>query len=90
MGRFFAAENFLIGLSIDGPEHIHDTYRSSKTGAPSFQKVIAGLKNLLRSGAEFNTLTAVSKASEGHALEIYQFLKSTGSRFMQFLPVVEK
>lgn len=89
-GDFFAAENFLIGLSIDGPEHIHDTYRSSKTGAPSFRKVIAGLKNLLRSGAEFNTLTAVSKASEGHALEIYQFLKSTGSRFMQFLPVVEK
>lgn len=89
-GDFFAAENFLIGLSIDGPEHIHDTYRSSKAGAPSFRKVIAGLKNLLSSGAEFNTLTAVSKASEGHALEIYQFLKSTGSRFMQFLPVVEK
>lgn len=87
---FFAEENFLIGLSIDGPEHIHDTYRSSKAGATSFRKVIAGLKNLLRSGAEFNTLTAVSKASEGHALEIYQFLKSTGSRFMQFLPVVEK
>lgn len=87
---FFARRISSSDSPSTAPEHIHDTYRSSKAGAPSFRKVIAGLKNLLRSGAEFNTLTAVSKASEGHALEIYQFLKSTGSRFMQFLPVVER
>ena len=88
--EFFAENRFLIGISIDGPEHVHDKYRSSKAGEPSFSKVMAGLRNLVYGGVEFNTLTAVSKASEGHGLEIYQFLKSIGSRFMQFLPVVEK
>lgn len=88
--EFFAKNRFLIGLSIDGPEHIHDRYRSSKAGEPSFDKVMAGLRVLVRGGVEFNTLTALSKASEGHGLEIYQFLKSVGSRYMQFLPVVEK
>lgn len=87
---FFASGNFLIGISIDGPEYIHDKYRSSKAGQPSFSKVMAGLQVLVRGGVEFNTLTALTKASEGHGLEIYQFLKSIGSRFMQFLPVVEK
>ena len=87
---FLASNRFLVGISIDGPQHIHDIYRSSKAGVPSFDRVMEGLGNLVRAGAEFNTLTAVSKASEGHALEIYQFLKSLGSRFMQFLPVVER
>lgn len=87
---FFAKNRFLVGISIDGPEYIHDKYRSSKAGTPSFSKVMAGVQTLLYSGAEFNTLTALTKASEGHGLEIYQFLKSIGSRYMQFLPVVEK
>lgn len=87
---FFAENRFLIGISIDGPEHIHDRYRSSKAGEPSFSRVMAGLRTLVYGGVEFNTLTAVSKASEGHGLEIYQFLKSIGSKYMQFLPVVEK
>lgn len=88
--EFFAVNDFLIGISIDGPQYIHDEYRSSKAGEPSFSKVMAGLDILLRGGVEFNTLTAVSRASEGHGLEIYQFLKSIGSRYMQFLPVVER
>lgn len=88
--EFFAKNEFLVGISIDGPEHIHDRYRSSKAGEPSFYKVMSGLRNLLYCGAEFNTLTAVSKASDGCGLEVYQFLKSIGSRYMQFLPVVEK
>lgn len=88
--EFFSKNQFLVGISIDGPQHIHDKYRSSKSGEPSFIKVMAGLRNLIYGGVEFNTLSAVSRASEGHGLEIYQFLKSIGSRYMQFLPVVEK
>ena len=86
----FASNGFLVGISIDGPQYVHDAYRSSKTGIPSFDKVMRGLVTLIRGGVQFNTLTAVSKASEGRGVEIYQFLKSLGSQFMQFLPVVEK
>lgn len=87
---FFAENRFLVGISIDGPQNVHDRFRSSKSGEPSFRRVMDGLLALRRAGVEFNTLTTVSKASEGHGAEIYSFLKAAGSHYMQFLPVVEK
>lgn len=87
---FFAENRFLVGISIDGPQPVHDRFRTGRTGDTSFRRVLDGLMALRRAGVEFNTLTAVSKASEGHGAEVYNFLKAAGSRFMQFLPVVEK
>lgn len=86
---FFRANGFLVGISLDGPADIHDRYRRDKGGFPTFDKVVRGLDQLRRAGVEFNTMTTVNKASEGRGLEVYQFLKSTGTRFMQFMPVVE-
>ena len=87
--RFFRDNHFLVGLSLDGPEDIHDKYRLDKGGEPSFRKVMAGLEILKGEGTEFNTLTTVSRAGEGRGKEVYQFLKGIGSHYMQFLPVVE-
>lgn len=87
--RFFKEHGFLVGLSIDGPEAVHDAHRVDHQGRASFSRVMAGLEKLQRFGVEFNTLSAVSAASEGRGVEIYRFMKSIGSRFMQFLPVSE-
>ncbi|MFA6591756.1 MAG: anaerobic sulfatase-maturation protein [Bacteroidales bacterium] len=86
---FFKAHNFLIGISLDGPEDVHNKYRKDKGGAPTFDRVMRGLDILRRTGVQFNTMSTVNKASEGRGLEIYQFLKSVGSQYMQFMPVVE-
>lgn len=86
---FFAGNRFLVGISIDGPEDIHDRYRRDKGGFPTFDRVMAGLARLKKAGVEFNTMSTVNKFSEGRGLEVYQFLKSIGSRYMQFMPVVE-
>lgn len=86
---FFKTNNFLVGISLDGPQDVHDKYRKDKGGNPTFEKVMRGLAILRRTGVEFNTMSTVNKASEGRGLEIYQFLKYAGSRFMQFMPVVE-
>ena len=87
--EFFRRHNFLIGISIDGPEDIHNHYRRDKGGAPTFSRVINGI-SLLRSGSvEFNTMSTVNHWSEGRGLEVYEFLKSLGSHYMQFMPVVE-
>lgn len=86
---FLAKNDFLVGISIDGPADIHDRYRRDKGGYPTFDRVMAGLMNLQRAGAEYNTMSTVNKFSEGRGLEVYLFLKSLGSRFMQFMPVVE-
>ncbi len=87
--EFFRKNDFLVGISIDGPRDIHDKYRKDKGGRPTFDSVMRGLNLLRSSDVQFNTLSTVNHACEGRGTEVYQFLKDTGSRFMQFMPVVE-
>jgi uncharacterized protein len=87
--RFFHDHNFLIGISIDGPEHCHNRYRKYSDGRDSFSKCMNGVELLVKNRVEFNTLSVVNDYNAKFPLEIYRFLKSIGSRYMQFLPVVE-
>ncbi len=89
-GEFLARENFLVGLSIDGPRELHDRYRVDKGGKPTFDKVVHGLRYLQKHRVEFNTLTCVQRHNSYYPLEVYRFLKGIGSRYMQFIPVVER
>lgn len=81
--------NFLTGISVDGPAAIHDRYRMDRKGRPTLDKVLEGIRLMQAAGAEFNTMTTINKASEGSGAEVYEFLKSIGSRYMQFMPVLE-
>ncbi len=87
--EFFRKNGFLVGISIDGPRDLHDGFRRDRGGNPSFDRVMKGLMCLRQAGVEFNTMTAVSKVSEGRGAEVYRFLKQIGSRYMQFMPVLE-
>jgi uncharacterized protein len=88
---FFAEHGFLVGLSIDGPPDLHDTYRVNKAGHGSFELVMRGLAALARHGVEWNALTTVHAASQHRGREVYAFLRDTcGARFMQFIPIVER
>lgn len=89
--QFFAENDFLIGISIDGPKELHDAYRVDKGGAPTFDRVIAGLELLKKHGVEFNVLTTVHAANADHPLEIYRFFRDElQTQFMQFIPIVER
>ena len=87
---FLRENHFLVGISIDGPRDIHDKYRKDKGGTGTFDKVLHGIQLLRAHGVEFNTMSTVNKVSEGRGLEVYRFLQSIGSRYMQFMPVVEQ
>ncbi len=87
--KFFRDNRFLVGFSIDGPEHCHDMYRVYKGGQPSFYRAMKGLELLHRYNVEFNTLSVVNDYNAQYPLEIYLFLKDIGSRYMQFIPIVE-
>jgi uncharacterized protein len=89
-GQFLKKHNFLVGISIDGPEHIHNKYRITINNKTSFSKVLEGIDILKHYQVEFNTLTVVHRNNAPHASEIYQFLKNIGSKYLQFIPIVER
>ena len=88
--EFFLENQFLIGISIDGPRELHDAYRVDKGGQPTFDRVMRGIETLQRNKVDFNTLTTVHRANADSPLEVYRFLRDNGSGYMQFIPIVER
>lgn len=87
---FFAEHHFLIGLSLDGPQPLHDRYRVTRSGNGTHERVMKALALLKQYDVAFNTLTVVGKHNVAHAVEVYQFLLQAGSRYIQFIPLVER
>jgi uncharacterized protein len=88
--RFLKEHGFLVGVSIDGPKQLHDVYRVGKKGTGSWNEVMRGIEHLRAFAVDWNSLTCVHRANAGKALEVYRFLKGIGSRYMQFIPIVER
>ena len=89
--QFFNEHDFLVGISIDGPQEIHDMFRVTKGGRGTFDEVMRGLGHLRAAGVEYNVLTTVHAANESRGREVYRFLRDDcGARFMQFIPIIER
>ena len=89
-GKFLKENEFLVGISIDGPKAIHNRYRLDRAGRPTFDAVMRGLEVLQENGVEHNSLTVVQRQNGGKGKEVYKFLKSLGIEFMQFIPIAER
>ncbi|MCL4181939.1 MAG: anaerobic sulfatase maturase [Burkholderiaceae bacterium] len=89
-GAFLADNGFLVGISLDGPRALHDRNRIDPHRRGSWAAAMRGLAVLRRHKVAFNTLTCVSRANVGEPLAVYRFLLEAGSRFLQFIPVVER
>ncbi len=87
---FLAQHKFLVGLSLDGPQDVHDRHRVYADGRGSFQDVMRGLHCLKKHGVEFNSLTCMHRDNGGEGRRIYRFLRDEGIRHMQFIPIVER
>ncbi|WP_018751972.1 anaerobic sulfatase maturase [Paenibacillus sanguinis] len=87
--RFFRQYHFLIGVSLDGPEHIHDKRRVYSNGAGSFDRVMAGIEQLRRQQVEFNILTVIHEGNVGRARELLDFYKENGFGYIQFIPAMD-
>lgn len=89
--NFFKQHDVLVGLSLDGPERLHDAYRVNKGGQGSFKQVMRGLELLKQHGVSFNILTTLHAANAPYPLEVYRFLRDeVEARFIQFIPIVER
>ncbi|MBQ8501304.1 MAG: anaerobic sulfatase-maturation protein [Bacteroides sp.] len=87
---FFRRNNWLVGVSIDGPQEFHDEYRRNKQGRPSFQKVMQGIRLLKKHGVEWNAMAVVNDYNADYPLEFYRFFKDLECRYIQFTPIVER
>lgn len=88
--EFFAQNNWLVGISIDGPQEYHDHYRLTTTGNPSWQKVMHGIELLKKHHVEWNAMAVVNAYNADHPLEFYHFFKENGCQYLQFTPIVER
>ncbi len=89
-GGFLRENNFLVGISFDGPREIHDRYRVDKSGKPTYDRVLAGLRVLQKHKVEYNILCVVNRLNSQHPLEVYRHFKELGAQFIQFIPLVER
>lgn len=88
--EFFKEHNWLVGISIDGPQDFHDEYRRTASDKPSWQKVMRGIRLLRKHGVEWNAMAVVNDFNAGYPLEFYHFFKEMGAKYIQFAPVVER
>jgi uncharacterized protein len=89
--RFFHDDNFLIGLSMDGPNHLHDFYRKDKGGHGTFDRVMKAAHLLQEHKVEFNILCTVNSKNADRPLDVYRFFRDKlGAQYIQFIPVVER
>ena len=77
---FFKENDFFIGVSLDGPQEIHDRYRKDRKGEGTFDRVMAGVRLLQKHGVEFNALACVGRETAHQPLEVYRFFKDAGIR----------
>jgi len=88
--EFFAENHFLVGISIDGPPEINDAFRVDKNGNKTTDIVVRSIEMMKKAGVAFNSLACVNRLSGSKPVEVYNFLKSIGVDFMQFIPIVER
>lgn len=87
--RLFKAFNWLIGLSIDGPQEVHDRYRVNKGGEGTWQKVMDGMECMKKHGVEFNALCVLSQSNIDKPKQIYKYFRSLGIDYVQYIPLSE-
>ena len=88
--EFFRENNWLVGVSIDGPQEFHDEYRKNKMGKPSFVKVMQGINLLKKHGVEWNAMAVINDFNADYPLDFYRFFKEIGCQYIQFAPIVER
>jgi len=87
---FMAANQFLVGVSIDGPPQVHDANRIDRQGRPTSHRVWHGVDLLRKHGAEFNVLTTINSTNAPHAGNIYRYFVNRGINYLQFIPILER
>jgi uncharacterized protein len=86
---FLAAEGFAVGLSLDGPQEMHDRHRVTKDGKPTHEGTMRGYELLQEHGVYTDILCVVNAHNALFPLQVYRFFKQINAQYISFLPMVE-
>ncbi|MGH7030379.1 MAG: cyclophane-forming radical SAM/SPASM peptide maturase GrrM/OscB [Stellaceae bacterium] len=75
---FFAEERVNLGVSIDGPKHLHDRNRVTRSGRGTFDRTIAGIRLLRRHAVPFHVISVLSSQSLAAPGEMFDFYVEEG------------
>lgn len=87
--EFFRKHRFLVGLSLDGNRELHDSWRLDAAGGGTYSRVVDALACLRRRGVGTNILCVVTGQLARRAESVYNALKSSGCRYLQFIPCLD-
>ena len=87
--NLFRTYDWLLGVSLDGPEEVNDLYRFNKQGRGTWKRVIQSVELLQKNNLEFNILCVLSQANVGRPQELYRFFRGLGIGHLQFIPLAE-
>ena len=87
--QFLAENQFLVGLSLDGPDHLHDHNRKAPGGEGSYMRVMRAAELLDRFHAAYNILCVVTGETAAHTEEVYTFFRKHGFQWLQFIPCLD-
>ena len=85
----FRGYQWLLGVSLDGPEDVHDLYRYNKEGHGTWKRVMESVELLKKHSVEFNILCVLSQANVEKPKELYRFYRSLGVDNVQYIPLAE-
>ncbi len=88
--KFLKENNWLVGISIDGPQEFHDAYRRTANNGPSWERVMKSISMLKKYGVEWNAMAVVNHLNADYPREFFHFFKDNGCKFLQFAPIVER
>jgi len=87
---FLREYNWLVGISLDGPQRFHDYYRRDNAGRGTYDRVIASLESCRRRRVQFNILTLLNDQNVGFPNELFDFFVDMRIKYLQFIPCLEK
>lgn len=87
--EFFRENHFLVGLSVDGTQELHDVFRRGADGGGTYDRVKRTADLFSRTGVEFNVLTVVTSQLAEHTKEVYESYRRIGWQFQQYIACLD-
>lgn len=87
--QMFREHHFLVGISLDGTQKTHDSFRHTREGLPTYDRVMESIRLLEKYKIDYNILTVVTGRTASDIAEIYREYRKNGWNYQQYIACLE-